>query len=124
MKSYKFLPTAVCEFDDNVSIHQGQTESEEHSVIIIKKTGARELALSICPELAHLEGALLAEQELNNQLKEEIERLKGLSDKIKTILKGIDQVESESKDGWWETSYGADFGAKKLNEILEQLISK
>lgn len=39
--------------------------------------------------------------------------------KISEILKGIDKVESESDDGWWETSTGAEFGAKKLKEILD-----
>lgn len=36
---------------------------------------------------------------------------------IKQILNGIDQQQIHSNDGWWETSAGADFGAKKLNEI-------
>ena len=34
------------------------------------------------------------------------------------ILKGIDKTESDSPDGWWETSVGADFGRKKLEAIL------
>jgi hypothetical protein len=37
---------------------------------------------------------------------------------IKEVLKGIDQTELESTDGWWETSAGAEFGAKKLKYIL------
>lgn len=37
---------------------------------------------------------------------------------IKVVLKGIDQTELESPDGWWETSAGAEFGAKKLKYIL------
>lgn len=36
---------------------------------------------------------------------------------IREILKGIDQQEIDSPDGWWETSVGADFGAKKLAEV-------
>ena len=40
---------------------------------------------------------------------------------IKDILKGIDQTEIESSDGWWETSTGAKFGAEKLKQILELL---
>lgn len=39
-------------------------------------------------------------------------------DAIKSILKGIDQTEIESPDGWWETSEGAKFGAKKLQFII------
>ena len=35
------------------------------------------------------------------------------------ILKGIDKDEIDSDDGWWETSTGVEFGAKKLQEILE-----
>jgi|13_taG_2_1085334.scaffolds.fasta_scaffold32635_2 hypothetical protein len=38
-------------------------------------------------------------------------------EKIKEILKGIDKDMSEDKKGWWETSTGAGFGAKKLKEI-------
>lgn len=40
---------------------------------------------------------------------------------IKDVLKGIDQTEIESPDGWWETSDGAKFGAKKLQQIIELL---
>ena len=38
---------------------------------------------------------------------------------IKTLLRGIDQTETESDDGWWETSTGAEFGKNKLNSIVE-----
>ena len=37
--------------------------------------------------------------------------------KIREILKGIDKDISQDNDGWWETSTGAEFGAKKLKEI-------
>jgi hypothetical protein len=40
---------------------------------------------------------------------------------IREILKGIDQTETESTDGWWETSYGAKYGQSKLQELLEYL---
>ena len=33
------------------------------------------------------------------------------------ILHGIDQTETESQGGWWETSKGADFGADVLTKI-------
>lgn len=33
------------------------------------------------------------------------------------ILKGIDRTETESSDGWWETSAGAAFGAGILDSI-------
>ena len=36
---------------------------------------------------------------------------------LNKILKGIDKDQCESTDGWWETSTGAEFGAKKLKEI-------
>lgn len=42
-------------------------------------------------------------------------------DLVKLILKGIDQTEVESEDGWWETSHSADFGAKKLHQITALL---
>ena len=37
--------------------------------------------------------------------------------KIRETLKGIDKDICQDKDGWWETSTGAEFGAKKLKEI-------
>ena len=37
---------------------------------------------------------------------------------IKRILIGIDKTQSESEEGWWETSDGASFGAGKLKELL------
>lgn len=42
---------------------------------------------------------------------------------IKDILDGIDREETEDQTGWWETSTGAEFGAKKLDEIID-LITK
>ena len=33
------------------------------------------------------------------------------------LLKGIDQTECESKDGYWETSFGAAFGKELLSTI-------
>ena len=38
-------------------------------------------------------------------------------EKIREILKGIDKDISQDNDGWWETSTGSEFGAKKLKEI-------
>lgn len=43
-----------------------------------------------------------------------------LADERETIiamLKGIDQTECESADGWWETSTGAEFGAGIIADI-------
>jgi hypothetical protein len=40
-----------------------------------------------------------------------------LIENIRDILKGIDKDTCQDKDGWWETSTGAEFGAKKLKEI-------
>lgn len=36
--------------------------------------------------------------------------------KVRRILDGIDREEGEP-NGWWETSHGADMGAKKLAEL-------
>jgi hypothetical protein len=33
------------------------------------------------------------------------------------LLKGIDQTECESEDGYWETSFGAAFGKELLSTI-------
>jgi hypothetical protein len=40
------------------------------------------------------------------------------SDEAREILKGIDQTEVASEDGWWETSTGSRFGKEKLEQIL------
>ena len=42
-----------------------------------------------------------------------------LIEKIKDLLKGIDETEVESEDGWWETSTGAEFGRQKLEAIID-----
>lgn len=44
--------------------------------------------------------------------------MNSIIDKIKELLKGIDETETDSVDGWWETSTGAAFGAEKLKELL------
>lgn len=37
---------------------------------------------------------------------------------ILEILDGIDKAETDRRNGgWWETSQGAEFGARKLKEI-------
>jgi hypothetical protein len=41
-----------------------------------------------------------------------------LIEEIKELLKGIDETETQSNEGWWETSTGADFGAEKLKELI------
>ena len=41
-----------------------------------------------------------------------------LIEQIKDLLKGIDETEIGSVDGWWETSFGAEFGAGKLKELI------
>ena len=37
---------------------------------------------------------------------------------IEKVLLGIDQDETESDNGWWETSAGAGFGKRKKDEII------
>jgi len=49
--------------------------------------------------------------------RQEANRLKA---QIKDILAGIDGTEDGS-DGWWETSTGEEFGAKKLAEVLKAI---
>ena len=44
-----------------------------------------------------------------------------LIEKIKNILTGIDEMETESAQGWWETSAGADFGKSKLAQVVEAI---
>jgi hypothetical protein len=39
--------------------------------------------------------------------------------RIKKILEGIDETETESQFGWWETSSGAEFGKRKLDELIK-----
>ena len=45
--------------------------------------------------------------------------MNNLIEDIKELLKGIDQTENESDDGWWETSTGAEFGRNRLNMLIE-----
>ena len=42
---------------------------------------------------------------------------------LRQILNGIDKDECAFEEGWWETSHGAKFGAKKLKEV-ENLIKR
>ena len=44
--------------------------------------------------------------------------MSSIVEQIKELLKGIDETETGSIDGWWETSEGAAFGAEKLKELL------
>ena len=37
---------------------------------------------------------------------------------IDSLLEGIDETETDSEKGWWETTSGAEFGEKKRIEIL------
>ena len=39
-----------------------------------------------------------------------------LIDHVRQTLNGIDRTETE-REGWWETSTGAEFGRKKLAEL-------
>lgn len=41
-------------------------------------------------------------------------------ERIIALLKGIDQTEIESAEGWWETSNGAEFGTDILSKIRSQ----
>lgn len=38
-------------------------------------------------------------------------------ERIAKLLDGIDMTENESESGWWETSSGAEFGARILAKI-------
>ena len=40
-----------------------------------------------------------------------------LADEVDRILDGIDRMETENPEGWWETNQGADFGKKKREEV-------
>ena len=42
---------------------------------------------------------------------------------IRELLKGIDECEIDTDDGWWETSVGVEFGRKKLEELIALVIS-
>lgn len=43
---------------------------------------------------------------------------------VRKILLGIDETENESEHGWWETSSGAEFGKKKLDELIAALTAQ
>jgi hypothetical protein len=40
-------------------------------------------------------------------------------DGVKRILEGISAEESSNENGWWQTSYGAEFGQSKLDELCK-----
>lgn len=44
-----------------------------------------------------------------------------LVERVEKILEGIDQEETTYKLGWWETSTGAEFGKKKLSDLIQLL---
>lgn len=44
--------------------------------------------------------------------------MKDLMQEVEQILAGIDKTESESADGWWETSAGSAFGAERLKLVM------
>jgi hypothetical protein len=55
---------------------------------------------------------------LTKALKDKLEAaVRAEREALITLLKGIDQTETESPDGWWETSTGADFGTGILAAI-------
>lgn len=43
---------------------------------------------------------------------------------VRKILIGIDETENESDHGWWETSFGAEFGKNKLDELIAALTAQ
>lgn len=51
--------------------------------------------------------------------KRQQEAIDSTIEKLREILKGIDQIEMETEEGWWPTSTGAEFGAEKLAEVEE-----
>jgi hypothetical protein len=44
-----------------------------------------------------------------------------LDEILSSVLLGIDMTETEHPEGWWETSFGAKFGAEKLEELRAAL---
>ena len=42
-------------------------------------------------------------------------------ERVEKLLEGIDKEQTESDDGWWETSIGAKFGKKVLEDIIKAL---
>ena len=66
---------------------------------------------------------ILELERVSNERAARIEELEAPSDelieKIRALLKGINETENESDDGWWETSTGADFGHQKLVALID-----
>ena len=48
----------------------------------------------------------------------------GTAARLELALVGIDKTSAEHKDGWWETSVGAKFGAERLREALDITTSR
>ena len=43
---------------------------------------------------------------------------------IRRALRGIDQTETDDPDGWWETSTGAEFGARRLQAAIDAALAQ
>ena len=49
------------------------------------------------------------------------ERLE-MFEKVKKVLEGIDFTQTDVDFGWWETSVGAEFGWRKIEELKEIIL--
>lgn len=67
------------------------------------------------------QGMAWALSQVSHVVELRVEYLPPLQVKVRDILSGIDATEIESPDGWWETTTGADFGKRKLDELLALL---
>lgn len=64
---------------------------------------------------------LLAAGEMVAVLQAEQRASGSLIERVVSTLDGIDKTEIEAASGWWETSTGADFGARKLAAVIRAL---
>lgn len=47
--------------------------------------------------------------------------MEDLIEQVKVILNGIDKDECYDDNGWWGTLGGAEFGKKRLEEVIEAI---
>ena len=87
--------------DDDTQVYRSELEAAVKAAVEAERERIIEKNAPVIEQInAHMKEAVAAEREA-----------------LIALLKGIDQTETESPDGWWETSTGADFGAGILAAI-------
>lgn len=88
---------AICHFDKIITLHSGQDLSENHSVFVINKDEATEVAKAIDPEYQRIEQDLKIYQAGSKIVGKELNELKVKNAKLVEALKECQVTISEIK---------------------------